>query len=256
MSALLARERRQDRNTSAALTIVLHVLLAILFLFIGLTEWDPPIPEDVVEVEMFDGGGGEVGGGSSQPETNSQPAPTAEESDPEDVATDDESDVEVVKPVTPKPKPKPTPTKPKVDRRLENALNNWNTTTETQNTTPTTNPDPGPGGTGKGLFKGSGWELRGGGGPGGGGGTGSGRGLAKGPDLSERPPLENPTWVEVKVIADPSGNVLRVSVANTGTPDVAIQNVALRAAKTVRFVAVPNAPPEVAYYIKLRFVPS
>lgn len=94
-------------------------------------------------------------------------------------------------------------------------------------------------------MRGDGWELR----------EGS-RGLAKGPDLSERPELQNATWVEVKVIVDRAGAVLRVSVAGTGTPDVAIQNVALRAAKTCRFVALPNGPPEQAHYIKLRFFPG
>ena len=62
--------------------------------------------------------------------------------------------------------------------------------------------------------------------------------------------------MEVKVIVDRAGAVLRVSVAGTGTPDVAIQNVALRAAKTCRFVALPNGPPEQAHYIKLRFFPG
>ncbi|HRH37955.1 MAG TPA: hypothetical protein PK760_06405, partial [Flavobacteriales bacterium] len=135
------------------------------------------------------------------------------------------------------------------------ALNQWNTQPEEQHTKPSDNPNPGPSGEGKGLFEGNGWALRPGNGDGP-GGSGNGRGLARGPDLSERPPLQNPTWVEVKVMVDPLGNVLRVSIANTGTSDVAIQNVALRAAKTARFVAVQGAPPEVAYYLKLRFVPS
>lgn len=95
------------------------------------------------------------------------------------------------------------------------------------------------------MMNGDGWELRGG-----------GRGRARGPDPQRNAPqLQNATWVEVKVIVDRAGSVLRVSVANTGTSDVSIQNVALRAAKTCRFVAQADGPPEQAHYIKLRFFP-
>ncbi len=258
MNAIIVQQERRDRTTSAVTTVIVHALLAVLFLFIGLTEFDPPIPEQVVEIEM-EGGGGEVGGGDPQPVETMPAAPSAADETPEDVATDEENDVEVVKPPVKRPDPKPVkkpPTEtPKVDRRLENALQNWNTPAENPNPKPTENPNPGGGGAGKGLFQGNGWELRGNG-PGSGGGSGGGRGLSRGPDLSERPPLQNPTWVEVKVVVDPAGNVLRVSIGNTGTPDIAIQNVALRAAKTCRFVAVAGAPPEQVHYIKLRFVPG
>ncbi len=256
MSGIVIQQQRRDRNTSMIITTVVHVLLGILFLFIGMKQWDPPIPEDSVEVAMADYGTTDDGGGDNPSDPGGQPATSPESGDPEDVATDEESDVEVVKPITPKPNPKPVkdpkpvkPKEPQVDTRLNDALNNWNKPGDTPNDGPGKEPgDPGdpagkPGGLGK--FHGDGWDLK-----------GSGRGLARGPDLSERPPLQNPTWVEVKVIVDQQGNVLRVSIANTGTPDVAIQNVALRAAKTCRFVALPSGPPEQAHYIKLRFVPG
>jgi TonB family protein len=239
-------------------TVVFHVLLAILFLFIGLTTWDPPLPEEMVEVAMADYGTTDDGGGNrpTRDPGGQQSAANTPEDQPEEVATEEESVVEVVKPKDPKPNPKPNPDPkpvkpkvPKVDTRLNEALNSWNK----PGSEPADGPDKKPGDTGIedgkkdgiGLMRGDGWELR-----------GSGRGLARGPDLSERPELQNATWVEVKVIVDRAGSVLRVSVAGTGTPDVAIQNVALRAAKTCRFVALPNGPPEQAHYIKLRFFPG
>jgi outer membrane biosynthesis protein TonB len=246
---------RRDRATGLIATLVLHALLLILFLFIGLKQFDPPLPEQMVEVAMADFGVTDDGGGNTpttDPGGEQSAAPVVPE-EQEDVATDEHSDVEVVKPKKPKPVTEPKPEKPKepkVDSRLSDALNNWNKPGSTPaNGQDHSKPgDPGledgtPGGIG--MMHGNGWELRGG-----------GRGLARGPDLSEKPELQNATWVEVKVMVDRAGAVLRVSVANTGTADVSIQNVALRAAKTCRFVALPNGPPEQAHYIKLRFFPG
>lgn len=258
MIASMQHDERRDRNMGVIITVVFHVLLAILFLFIGLTTWDPPIPEESVEIAMADYGTTDDGGGDTpKPDPGQQQAtPVPTQADPEDVATDDASDVEVVKPKDPKPKPKPKPDpkpekpkEPTIDNRLNEAINNWNKPGSQPADGPSTKPgDPGsPDGKvgGIGMMRGDGWELR-----------GSGRGLARGPDLSEKPELQNATWVEVKVIVDQAGNVIRVSVANSGTTDVAIQNVALRAAKTCKFVAQPNGPPEQAHYIKLRFFPG
>ncbi|HRH38975.1 MAG TPA: hypothetical protein PK760_11545, partial [Flavobacteriales bacterium] len=74
----IALQQRRDRNTGILVTIVFHALLLILFLFIGLSQWDPPLQEQVVEI-LMEGGGGEVGGGSSQPEASSTPASAPEE---------------------------------------------------------------------------------------------------------------------------------------------------------------------------------
>ncbi len=257
MTSTLQQEERRDRATGMIKTIVMHVVLLILFMFIGLKHFDPPLPEETVEVAMADFGTTDDGGGeqpSKDPGGEQSAAPVTPEQE-EDVATEEDSEVEVVKPKIPKPVTKPTPKpvnpkEPTVDNRLSEALNNWNKPGQQ----PADGPDktkPGDPGVkdgkvgGIGAMRGDGWELRGG-----------GRGLARGPDLSERPELQNATWVEVKVIVDRAGAVLRVSVAGTGTPDVAIQNVALRAAKTCRFVAMPDGPPEQAHYIKLRFFPG
>ncbi len=134
MSTIVIQQRRSDRTTSAIITTVLHVLLGILFLFIGMKQFDPPIPEQMVELVMEDSGG-DAGGGASQPETGGQPTTAEESGEPEDVATDEESDVEVIKPPVTKPVTKPVPKpvvkQPKKDTRLEDALNNWNTPSET-----------------------------------------------------------------------------------------------------------------------------
>ncbi len=260
MIASIQHDQRRDRNTGVIVTIMFHVLLAILFLFIGLKTWDPPLPEEMVEVAMADYGTTDDGGGNTpKPDPGAQQStPVSTPDNPEDVATDETSEVEVVKPKDPKPKPKPDPKpkpkpdkpkEPTIDNRLNEAINNWNKPGSQPADGPDSKPgDPGietgkPGGIG--MMRGDGWEIR-----------GSGRGLARGPDLSERPELQNATWVEVKVIVDRAGNVTRVSIAGTGTPDVAIQNVALRAAKTCKFVGLPDGPPEQAHYIKLRFFPG
>jgi outer membrane biosynthesis protein TonB len=256
----MLQEQRRDRTTGVVTTVIVHLLLGILFLFIGLTQFDPPLQEQSVEIAMADYGTTDEGGGdtpSPEPGAEQSAATTAPEDEPEDVATDEASEVEVFKPKDPKPNPKPNPDpkpvkpkEPRVDTRLNDALNTWNKPGQQPADGPDDSKpgDPGledgkPGGIG--MMRGDGWELR-----------GSGRGLARGPDLSERPELQNATWVEVKVIVDRAGTVLRVSVANTGTSDVAIQNVALRAAKTCRFVGLPDGPPEQAHYIKLRFFPG
>jgi len=259
MTGAMEQAQRKDRTTGVVTTVVFHVLLLILFLFVGLKHFDPPLPEESVEIAMADYGTTDDGGGNTpKPDPGEQSAtPVPTPADPEEVATDDASEVEVVKPKEPKkpkpkPDPKPKPVKPKeptIDNRLNEAINNWNKPGSAPADGPSTKPgDPGspdgkPGGLGQ--FRGEGWEIR-----------GSGRGLARGPDLSEKPQLQNPTWVEVKVIVDRAGTVIRVSISGTGTPDVAIQNVALRAAKTCKFVGLPDGPPEQAHYIKLKFFPG
>lgn len=260
------------KRTAFALSVAFHAGLVLLFLLLKIVTPIPPYPEgggEGMALGIADIGYSLEGLGETQTMEESAPAEQAAvqpaESNEELVTEEDGEPIPTPPQKTEKPRterPVVTPNKqppkisePTVDRRLTDALNNWNTSSDPKPGSGGTPGDPGqPNGTpgGGGLFSGNGWELRG---PGSGGGPG-GRGLARGPDLSERPALQNPTWVEVKVVVDQQGNVLRVSVANTGTPDVAIQNVALRAAKTCRFVALPNGPPEQAHYIKLRFVPS
>lgn len=249
----IALQQRTDRNTSMIVTVVFHVVLLVLFLFIGLKQFDPPLEEMSVEVAMADYGTTETGGGDNPSEDpGGQASSVPETSDPEDVATDEESDVEVVKPKDPKkPKTDPKPEKPKepvLDRRLSDALNNWHKPGEESNDGPDPKPgDPGipdgkPGGSG--IMRGNGWEIRG------------SRGAMRGPDLSEKPELSNETWVEVAIVMDREGHVKRTYVSNSATTDSRIQNVALRAVKNMLFVTNPSGPPEQIQYVRLTFRPN
>ncbi|MBK7385053.1 MAG: hypothetical protein IPI81_17215 [Flavobacteriales bacterium] len=256
MTAIALEQQRRDRNSGIVVTVVLHILLAILFLFIGLKQFDPPIQENSVEVAMADFGTTDDGGGNTPvPDPGGQPTTAPESGDPDDVATEENSDVEVVKPPTPKPNPKPVkkptvvkPKEPVIDSRLSDALNNWNKPGQTPSDGPGKTPgDPGipegkPGGSG--VMRGNGWEIRG------------SRGAVRGPDLSERPELSNETWVEVAIVIDREGNVKRTYVSNSATSDSKIQNVALRAVKNMLIVPNPTGPPEQVQYVRLTFRPS
>ena len=253
MSAVVLQQRRRDRNTSVVATVVLHVLLGLLFLFVGLKQFDPPLQEEMVEVAMADYGTTETGGGDDPSvDPGGQGSAPVETNDPEEVATDEESDVEVVKPEKPKkPTTEPKPEKPKkptLDRRLSDALNNWNKPGQESNDGP--GEDPGdvgaPEGTpgGIGTMRGNGWEIRG------------SRGAMRGPDLSEKPVISNETWVEVAIVIDRDGNVVRRYVSNAAIQNVEIHNVALRAVKNMRFVANPGGPAEQVQYIRLTFRPG
>ena len=254
MSSITLQQQRTDRNTGVIVTVVVHIMLLVLFLFIGLKQFDPPLQEISVEVAMADYGTTETGGGDDPSvDPGGQASAPVETSDPEDVATDEESDVEVVKPEKPTKKPQkdPKPEKPKVptiDRRLNDALNQWNKPGEESNDGPGKEPgDPGdpegePGG--KGIMGGKGWVIRG------------SRGALRGPDLSEKPELSNETWVEVAIVMDREGNVKRTYVSNSATTDSRIQNVALRSVKNMLFVTNPSGPPEQIQYVRLTFRPS
>ncbi|MDQ3101528.1 MAG: hypothetical protein M3R08_09080, partial [Bacteroidota bacterium] len=122
----LALEQQRDRRTGMIITILFHIGLIVLFLYIGLSQPDP-LPEETVgiEIAMADFGTSMTGSGNIEtPNPGDQEASAAavspSQETPEEVATDDESDVVVTKPEKPKkpkpettPKPKPEPEKPK-----------------------------------------------------------------------------------------------------------------------------------------------
>lgn len=268
-----ALDRTEGRKGLAlTISIVLHGLLLLGFILLKIVTPLPPYPE----------GGGEgmalgiadigyslegLGDAESMEESGAveQPTPQAQPETSEEFITEEDGEAinqkpdPVKRPDSTAPVTKPTPKPPKiseptVDKRISDAFSNWNKNGKPEGSG-TKAGDPGqPDGTAGagGVFHGNGWELRGSGGGGGGGG----RGLARGPDLSEKPDLQNATWVEVMVVVDRQGNVLRTSVANSGTTDATIKEVAMRAAKTCRFVALPNGPPEQQHFIKLRFFPG
>lgn len=260
------------RSAALMISIAMHGLLLLLFVLMRIVTPIPPF--DIgggpgMELGIADigysleglGNAGSMEESGAVEQNTPQPQPETNEEflTEEDGEAIDRKPDPVKKPETTKPVTKPTQTPPKiseptVDKRISDAFSNWNKPgkQEGNGTKPGDpgQPDGTPGATG--VFHGNGWELRGGGG----GGSGGGRGLARGPDLSEKPELQNATWVEVMVVVDRQGNVVRTAVANSGTTDQRIKDVAMRAAKTCRFVALPNGPPEQQHFIKLRFFPG
>lgn len=260
------------KGLALTISIVFHGLLLLGFILMKIVTPLPPYPEgggEGMALGIADIGYSLEGLGESESMEESgaveQNTPQPQPESSENFITEEDGEAinskpdPVKKPETTTPVTKPTPKPPKiseptVDKRISDAFSNWNKNGKPEGGG--TQPgDPGqPDGTAGagGVFHGNGWELRGGGG----GGSGGGRGLARGPNLSEKPELQNATWVEVMVVVDRQGNVIRTSVANSGTTDQNIKDVAMRAAKSCRFVALPNGPPEQQHFIKLRFFPG
>ncbi|NUQ16718.1 MAG: hypothetical protein HUU33_15510 [Flavobacteriales bacterium] len=244
MTAAALQDQRRDRATGAIATVVLHALLLLLFLFVGLTEYDPPLPEETVEVAMADFGTDLAGSGEVEtPDPGDQSrnaVATTEEEQPEEVATDEASDVEVDKPRK-KPKDEPKPTKPKeptISKGLQNALNQWGNTGSGQSGegssdqsgnqgVPSGVPD------GLGTFHGNGWDIRLG-----------GRGLARGPNIADKP--SEGGKVVLNIFVDRSGKVTRVTqnLDKSTTTSQTLFNIARKAAMACAFTPKPDAAAE------------
>ncbi|MBX2971762.1 MAG: hypothetical protein KF797_01565 [Flavobacteriales bacterium] len=263
-----------QRRTALVFSVAFHAGILALLLMLKIVTPLPPYPEGggegmalgIADIgysleglgekeSMEESGAVEKHTPPPQPDTNEELI-TEEDGEAINKQPDPVKKPPVTKPVVTKPTPTPPKiSEPTVDKRISDAFSNWNKPGKEEGKGGQPG-DPGqPDGVkgGGGLFHGNGWELRG---PGSGGGNGGGRGLARGPNLSEKPALQNATWVEVMVIVDRQGNVIRTSVANSGTTDKNIKDVAERAAKSCKFVAMPDGPPEQAHYIKLRFFPG
>jgi hypothetical protein len=271
MMSRMAEMDAPRRSAALLISLAMHGLLLLFFLLMKIVTPIPPFNiggGPGMELGIADVGYSLEGLGDNESMEESgaveQSSPEPQPENDENFITEDDGEAIKQNPdndkkpdsTTPVTKPTPKPPKisePTVDRRITDAFSTWGKPGK-QEGNGTKPGDPGqPDGTpgAGGVFHGNGWELRGGG-----GGNGGGRGLARGPNLSEKPDLQNATWVEVMVIVDRQGNVLRTSVANSGTTDQNIKEVAMRAAKSCRFVALPNGPPEQAHYIKLRFFPG
>lgn len=167
---------KKDKRKAWAITIVFHVILLLIFLFVGLSQ-PVPLPEEAGATIEF-GWDTQAGGDAIAEVVSEIPEPVEEEpvkNEPtvteeiieEDVATDEASEVAVTpakeeKPKKPKEEPKPT-----VSDKLSNAMNNaWNAPAgggsqgENEGLGNEGNPDGGPG---KGALGGGGgsWELSG-----------------------------------------------------------------------------------------------
>lgn len=249
MSTAAIDERKRDRTTGAVATVLLHLLLLLVFLFVGLTEYDPPLPEEMVEVAMADLGTDLEGSGDVEtpdPGDQSQSAAaTATEESPEEVATDEASEVEVEKPrerprEKPKetPKPAPKPPKPTISNGLQNALNQWGNKGGGQSGEGTSDqagnagvPDGVPDGLG--TFHGNGWDIRLG-----------GRGLARGPSITDKP--SEGGRVVLNIFVDRSGKVTRVTqnLDKSTTTSQALYNIARKAAMACSFTPKPDGAAE------------
>lgn len=195
MTAIALEQQRRDRTTGIITTVIFHVLLLILFLFIGLKQFDPPLQETMIPVEMLESAGGLDGGMNDPNSGGGQPATAPESEQPEEVATEEESEVEISKPVKPT---KPRQETPKPAKPDPNALFN-----PSDNPGPDTEGPPGggpndtnkPGGGGTGKFHGEGFE-----------GKLDGRGLATVPGFRNDNTDAGIVAVDIKV--DATGKVI------------------------------------------------
>lgn len=237
MSTISIQQQQNDRRTGIISTVVLHVLLVLLFLFFGLSQPNP-LPEEMgIELAFEDAGG--LTGGSPDPTPGSPQetaTPVTAPETPEEVATDDNSEVEVTKPVKPTPKPTPKPAEPKPPKPNPNALFNPSTNPSTN---PTTGPPGGgppgekPGEGGVGNFHGKGFE-----------GKLAGRGLMRGPSISEKPTEGGK--VALDIFVDRTGKVTRVAfnLDRSTTTSQVLFNLAKKAALQCTFTAKPDGPAE------------
>jgi hypothetical protein len=236
MSTIVIEQREKDKRISAILTIVFHILLVLLFLYFGLHQPNPLPEEQGIELAFEDAGG--LSGGDPDPNPGSpqeSATPVTSPSQPEDVATDEASEVEMPKPVKPQPNP-PKPETPKPPKPNPNALFN-------PSTNPTMNPSTGPpggnnapgtqpGGGGIGDFSGKGFN-----------GRLEGRGLAGGPSF--RKDHTEACTVAVNIIVDRNGKVIEAHSTlskPTTTVSTGMHNLAERYAKEITFTAKPDAP--------------
>lgn len=246
MSSIVIEQREKDRRTGAIVTVLFHVLLAILFLFIGLRQPDPLPQEHHIELVMEDMGGG--GGSISAPQPGTpqpQPAPSPVVEQPEEVATEDESPVEMPKP-KPQPKPKPVPAEPEPPKPNPSALFSPSTTPAPSETgTPGgSQPSTQPGQGGIGAFHGKGFE-----------GRLDGRGLAKTPSFGNENTEAGKVAVDIRV--DPGGKVVwakgRLDRPTT-TTSAQLHALAVKYAKEFTFTANPGATTDQAGYIVFEFI--
>jgi len=236
MSSLSLKQEANDKRVSVIFTVVFHILLLVLFLYIGLKQPDPLPQEEGIELSFEDAGGLSGGATTAQPAT-SQPPPTPAEPAPttsEEVATDEASEVAVPKPVKPKPKPepaKPQPRKPDPHSLFAPSSTPSNASTAAQSGGGLPSNTPGDGGSG--TFKGKAFE-----------GRLAGRGLVRGPNISEKP--EEGGKVALDIFVDRSGKVTHVAfnLDRSTTTSQTLFNLAKKAALQCTFSPKPDGPAE------------
>lgn len=237
MQTFELKQEAQDKRVGVVVTIILHGLLLVLFLYVGLKQPDP-LPQEEGILLAFEDAGGLAGGSISTAPTAAPPPPAPVVPEPEapnPVATDDASDVAVPKPVKPKPT-KTEPAKPQPRRPDPNALftpsaTPSNSTSSSQQGGGPPSSNPGDGGAGN--FKGKAFE-----------GRLSGRGLLRGPQLSEKPTEAG--RVALDIFVDRTGHVTHVTfnLDRSTTTSQTLFNLAKKAALQCTFSPKPDGPVE------------
>ena len=236
MSSLTIQQEANDKRGGVIFTVVFHILLLVLFLYIGLQQPDPLPQEEGIELAFEDAGGLTGGATVAQPAT-SQPPPTPAEPTPttsEEVATDEASEVAVPKPV--KPKPKPEPAKPQPRKPDPNSLFSPSSTPNSSSSSAQNGggpPSTTPGDGGSGNFKGKAFE-----------GRLAGRGLMRGPNLSEKPTEAGK--VALDIFVDRTGHVTHAAfnIDGSTTTSQTLINLAKKAALQCTFSPKPDGPAE------------
>lgn len=236
MSSVALKQEANDKRVGVIITIVFHILLLILFIYIGLKQPDPLPQEHAIELSFEDAGGLAGGAVVEQPAT-AQPPPTPAEPEPapsEAVVTDEASEVAMPKPVQPKPKPEPA--KPKPRNPDPNSLfspsatpNNTNPAAQAGGGTPSNVAGDG----GSGSFKGQAFE-----------GRLKGRGLVRGPHITEKP--NEGGKVALDIFVDRTGKVTHVALNldRSTTTSQTLFNLARKAALQCTFSPKPDGPVE------------
>lgn len=250
----LEKEERRNKYIALAITLVVHLLVLVCFIFLGLTHQVPPPPEYGIEVDMGGGGGGGAAVRSQISTEKKQSAPQ------ERLLTQDQEETTMLN----ANKQQTTNNKPKV------------TSTPQPTTTPTpTEPTPtvnenalfkksanGGGGTGSGSGSGTGSGT----GTGTGSGSGAGIGDSNGDFQLDGRPVVAKAFpnaknnldgiVKVEFRADRDGNVVYAKAGIRGTTinDPKTWEECEKAAYRSKFKAKPDADAEERGTITYRFV--
>ncbi len=256
----VALSNDKDRNIALIGTIVFHVIVLLIFMFVGLTQPDP-LPEE--EGALIELGWTDSGSGDTESQVISEvdqieevaPSETVVEESPvveEEVVTQEESEVSV--PDTPQEKPEETKPveeeKPKPSAALTQAMENVFNNTPTGGGSEGEDED-GPGNTGRpdGVPEGQGAV----------GGTGSswelaGRGYVGGAIKTEKPREEG--RVVLKIWVNKDGVVTRTAIdlARSSTTSQHLVSLAEKAAKTYRFTSNPSGAVEQIGRLTFNFI--
>ena len=249
----MASPNKQHRRRGLIVTIIFHIILAIVFYFVGLTQPDP-IPEEIgVEIAMADFGSTMDGAGDIQPDKISEPSEEqVQETNPvdaspvptsaaEEVTTDDASEIAVPKSTAKKPtkkeateakpKPEPEPVKPTVNQNALYKKKAGSTTSggsqgDGSGIGDKGSPDGGPGKGALGGGSGS-WEL-------------SGRSLLRGATIAD---TKEEGTVVLDIFVDRNGRVTRTSpnLAKSTTTSQYLFDLAAKAAKQTKYSSKSDA---------------